>query len=272
MTPHVQVLLFRFIQMFAVWCVLLAWRWLADRLGCIGSTLILIPLWGALTLSASEVALFKRYAFIAHYLSPEGILARLLRRKTMLLLWQSIKALFFCLILIISALSFDMNQWLVLLADVIVMATLVGIFDWLLHGEVKPGYRAPFAHYWAHWVNTVLLWLVSVLVIFYSAHENYLGLSWEEVVHFSASKVTVACDALAVLARINAVSEALVWWAAQNLLVGWERPAQQLLAWFAFIASFGVSFLIAWAYSRALAGVLSRPWRFVVSHRVSNQE
>lgn len=234
-----------------------------------GSMLFLIPLWAVLSMAASEVALFKRYAFIAQYLTPQGVLARLLKRKTLLLLWQSTKALFFTLVLLVATVLFDMPQWLVWLGDVGVMAMLVSVFAWLLRGEVKPSWRAPLARYWAHWVNTILLWVTSVLVTFYSAHENYTGMPWKEVVHFSALSVAVACDALAVLVRINAVSEALMWWSAQNFLTSWEQPTQRLMVWIAFVASFGGSFLIAWAYSRALTGVLSRPWKLVVPDRLS---
>ena len=53
-----------------------------------------------------------------------------------------------------------------------------------------------------------------------------------------------------------------MWWGAQNYLQGLEHPQQFIMAWLAFLAFFGVSFLIAWAYSRALVGVLSRPWSF----------
>ena len=269
MTHGVFVTLSRSTQLLALWCILLAWHWTAARVECIGSALFLIPLWAALSLAASEVAIFKRYAFIAQYLRSEGVLARLLKRKTLLLAWQSTKALFFTLVLLVSTVLFDIGQWLVLLADIVVMVILVGVFAWLLRGEVKPSYRDPLARYWAHWVNTILLWIASVLVMFYSAHDNYTGMPWEEVVHFSALNNEVACDALAVLVRINAVSEALMWWSAQNFMTGWEQPAQRLLAWVAFLALFGVSFLIAWAYSRALTGVLSRPWKLVVSDKLS---
>ncbi|MEN8129283.1 MAG: hypothetical protein ABFS45_03625 [Pseudomonadota bacterium] len=213
-------------------------------------------------LASSELALFKRFTFIAHYLRPSGVFARLMRRKTLLFLWQGTKALFLTLVLLISATSFDMNQWMVLLADIVLMTALAVMMTWLVRSEVKPDYAEPLAHNWAHRINATLLWLSSVLVMFYTPHENYQGMHWEDVVHFSATQVMVACDTLAVLARLNAVSEALAWWAAQNFLDGLERPAQVLMAWIAFIASFGISFLIAWAYSRALTGVLAKPWRF----------
>jgi hypothetical protein len=211
----------------------------------------------------------RRHAFVAQYLRSQGTLAWLLRRKTLLLLRQACKALFFTLVLIISAVFFDLNQWLVLLADIVLMAILIHLISRLLSNEVKPNYRAFLAHYWAHWVNAILLWAASVLVIFYSSHDNYTGMSWEQVVHFSASKVVLGCDSLALLARFNAVSEALMWWAAQNFLNTLVQPAQVLMAWFAFSALFGMSFLISWAYSRALAGALLRSWWLVTSDRFS---
>ncbi len=264
--------LIRIARMSAVWCGLLAWRWTADRLGCMGCILFILPLWGTLMLASTEIALCRRHAFISQYLSTEGILARLLRGKTLLLVWQGIKALFFTLILLVSVLLFDAEQWLVLLIDILLMTVLMGLFTGLLRGEVKSGYREPMAHHWAHWVNALLLWLVSVLVMFFSAHVDYTGMAWDEVVHYSAQSVLVACDAIAVLARIGAVGEALAWWAAQNFLVALERPMHIVVAWLAFLAMFGLSFLSAWAYSRALAGVLSNPWRVATLPGLSTQE
>ncbi len=251
--------------MFAMWCGLFAWKLVADRLECIGSALFVLPLWVALTLAAIEVALFKRHAFINQYLNPKGVLIQLWRRKALLLLWQGVKALIFTLLLLVSVVLFDTVQWLVLLADIVLMVTLVGVFSWLLQREIKPLYHEPLAHHWAQWANAVLLWLISALVMFFSAHENYQEMAWEQVISFSASNVTVSCDALAVLTRLNAVSEALMWWIAQNRLSELQDPAQVLIAWLMFTAWFGVSFLIAWAYSRALTGVLSKPWRFIIS-------
>jgi hypothetical protein len=81
------------------------------------------------------------------------------------------------------------------------------------------------------------------------------------VVQHAASGVSVGCDALALLARIQAVAGALSSWAAQHLFVGLERPEQLLLAWSFFVAWFGVSLVLAWAFSRSLLGVSARPWR-----------
>lgn len=248
------------ISLLSVWGILLLWHGTADRIGCFASALFLVPLWIVLTLAASEAALIRRYAFIAQYLRTEGLLARLLRRKIMLLLWQAVKSLFLALVLLVSSAFLDLVQWLVLLADTLLMAVLISVFSRILHKELKPGYLGFLGRHSAHWVNALLLWLCLVLVTFYTAHENYTGMSWQEAMHSSVSKVGMACDELALLGRINAAGEALMWWGAQNYLQALQSPAQLILAWLAFLAMFGVSFLIAWAYSRALIGVLSRPW------------
>lgn len=261
-----------FIQFLGVWCGLFAWSRFAGSLECLGSMLFILPLWAAIGFSISEVALFKRQAFIAQYLRPEGLLARLLWRRTLLLLWQGIKALFLTLILLVNALLFGVSQWLLLLADGVLMSALVATIGRFLVGEVNPVYRGALARYWAHWANTLVLWSVSVLAMFYSTHENYVGMSWEAVVRFSASRVMVACDALGVLVRVNAVSEALVWWGAQNYFAGWEDAVRAVVVWLVFIASFAVSFVAAWAYSRALVGVVSRPWQFLGASAVSALE
>lgn len=260
MADHRYMSLSGVIRMLTVWGALLLWQWSADRLACSASVLFLLPLWTVLTLAASEVALIRRYAFIAQYLRAEGQLARLLRRRIVLLLWQAAKTLTLALVLLVGAVFLDPVQWLVLLADTLLMVILIVLFSRILNRELKPGYHGFLGHHWAHWVNAPLLWLCLVLVTFHTAHENYSGMSWLEAMHSSVSNVSVACDELAFLGRINAAGEALMWWGAQNYLQGLERPAPVVTAWLAFLAFFGVSFLIAWAYSRALVGVLSRPW------------
>jgi hypothetical protein len=259
----------RFIGLFLPWCLLFSWQQTADRVGCLGCLLFLIPLWLSLMLAASEIALFKRQTFINQYLNPTGILAHFWRRPTLTLIWQSFKALVFSLMLLVSAVLFDPLQWLVLLADIGVMLTLIALMAGWLRRELKPHCLQLLTLHWAQCINAVLLWLSFILILFFSAHENYLGMSWEEAVRYSASRIVVACDALAVLTRINAVSEALMWWVVQNRLNELQHPLQVLIAWLAFIATYGASFVMAWAYSRALSGTLSRPWRITFSELFS---
>lgn len=255
----------RLIGLFLPWSLLLAWQQAAASIECSGCLLFLIPLWLSLILATSEIALFKRYSFINQFLNTSGILTRFCRRPTLTLLWQSFKALIFSLMLLVSAVLFEPLQWLVLLVDIGIMLTLIALMAGWLRGELKPHCVKSLTLHWAHRINAVLLWLSFILILFYSKHENYQGMSWEEVVRYTASQITVSCDVLAVLTRINAVSEALMWWAAQNHLDELQHPMQASIAWLAFIATCGTSFVIAWAYSRALSGALSSPWRIALS-------
>lgn len=267
MVNQVKSIPLNVLRMFAVWTGLLAWQWGSNQLGCIGSALMIIPFWIILTAALAENSIVRRHTFIAQYLNSQGVLARLLRGKVILLLRQAVKAMIFAILLMINAVFFEVNQWLVLLADIVLLTLIVRFMSHLLSNEVKSDYQIFLAHYWAHWVNTFILWLTLVFMLFYSSHENYTGMSWEQVVHYSASKIDIRCDSLAILARINAVSEALMWWAAQNFLHTLVKPTQTAIAWLALSTWFGMSFLVAWTYSRILTGTLSRSWSLITLYR-----
>ena len=247
--------------MLAVWAGLLLWYGVAGRVDCLVSALFLVLAAVAVALSATEAAFYRRHAFVSQYLHPEGVLSRLLQRRTLLALWQGAKAVLLGLVLLVSSLTFEPLQWLVLLLDALLMAWLTAGLSRLLGGEVRAVYREAVARQWALRVNAAALWAVSVAILFFSAQENYRGLEWQAIVALGASRAGTGCDALAVLSRLHAVAEALAMWGGQNLLGGLQRPVQVLMAWLAFLGAFGASFLVAWAYSRALAGTLSRPWR-----------
>jgi hypothetical protein len=109
-------------------------------------------------------------------------------------------------------------------------------------------------------LNALLLWLAWAGLLYQGPMANYTGMRWEEVVALSAAEPDIACDALALAARLASVTAALTLWSAQHLLGGLREPVQVLAAWAVFVGAFGASFLVAWAYSRALAGVLAWPW------------
>jgi len=249
--------------MWALWGGLLLWSALAKRLSCTASAPFLVLLMTTVTLSGLEAALYRRHAFLARYLIPEGALFRLLRGRALMVLWQAVKGAPLALILLISSLRFAEQEWLVLFLDALVLVALSRFLAHLLRSEVRTEYRWPMARRWALRLNATLLWLVLVCVLFFSSHEDYRGLAWQEVVVYSASQVEVQCDVLGVLARLSHVAESLPLWAAQNLLGDLQRPAETLTAWVMFLAAFGVSFVVAWSYSRALGGVASRPWKLL---------
>ena len=248
-------------RMVAVWGLLLAWHWIAPRAGCLVAAALLLVLAASIAASALEAAFQRRHAFASHYLHADGRLYRLLRPATFTLLWQGAKAVVLATVLMVSAPTLETWQWAALLVDALVMALLVGAVAGPLQAEVHAPYVLPLARRWAVRLNAVLLWLALVVGLYYSPQESYSALRWEEVAGFAARQVAVGCEALALLTRLAGVVEALALWAAQSLFSRLADPAQTVVAWLVFLASFGASFLFTWAYSRALGGTQSEPWR-----------
>lgn len=248
--------------MLPVWGVLLGWHLSADLLGCPVAALLFALVAGLLALLGTETAFYRRHAFLSHYLVPEGRLFRVLGRRILILIRQGIKSLVLAFFLLIGALSFDWPQWTLLLIDILLLTALIGAFSSLFAGEVREPYRLPLARQWASRVNALLLWIAWGLLVFFSPQQNYSDLSWEQVIAHGAHESQVGCDALTLLANLSSTGEALALWFAQTQFRGIANPDHMLAAWGAFVAVFGASFLIVWAYSRALTGTLARPWRF----------
>jgi len=252
---------FRFAAMLALGLGLYWWPDVAGRFGCAGTALYLLPFWIAATLSAAEGAFLRRYRFISYSLADDGRLGRVLRPGPLLLLRQGVGGLLLALLLLVGALALAPGQRLLLLADLVLLPLLLVALGWLLRGEIRSDILRPLVRQWAHRVNALLLWLALLLVLFHSPQMDYSGQPWQTVARQGALEVTVGCDALAVLARLQSVGGALALWAAQNLFGGLQEAEQLLMAWGLFTAAFGVSFLLAWVYSRALVGVWVGRWR-----------
>lgn len=243
-----------------VWVGLLGWGSAADRLPCPIAALALASLAGLIARSGVESALVRRHAFAGQYLVPGGLLYRLLTGRVLILIRQGAQGLVLGLLLLAGALVLAPAEWGLLLADAVLFAALVAGLTRLLRRQVHVAYRQALARYWAVRLNAVLLWLAWVALMAFTPQVNYAGLRWEEVLAVAAGEPAVACDPVAVLARIGTVSSALGLWAAQHLLGGLRDPMQLLLAWTVFLGAFGASLVLAVAYSRALAGVPARPW------------
>lgn len=251
---------FRVVPMLLVYGALLGWHLTADRLGCAMVAVLLASVTVLLALSGIEVAFYRRYAFLRLYLVPDGILFRLLGRRILIIIRQVVKSLLLAFLLLIAALRFDWPQWLLLLADVFLVTALLAVFSSRLVGEIRQPYRDPMARHWSGRVNAALLWIAWAFLTYYSPQENYLGLRWEEVVAHSAHQTAIGCDLLSTLSALAATGEGLALWFAQNQLSGLQNPDHSLAGWSVFILVFGASFLVFFAYGRALVGTLARPW------------
>ncbi|MCA1806009.1 MAG: hypothetical protein LC646_11920 [Xanthomonadaceae bacterium] len=247
--------------MAGVWLVLALWTTLAGRLGCAAALPLVLVLWVLIFLAGCETALLRRHLFIRACLRPHGRLARWLGRRLFLYSWQGVKSLALALILVVALLLLNPSQWLFLLFDILVLGALLWLLNRLLRDEVIVQYQAALARTWARRINAIFVWLGLLVSLLFTARDDYYGVGFSEALRHGAARVELGCDALAILARTGALLETASWWTAQRLFAGLEGMPVTL-AWLGFIAAFGLSFLLAWAYSGVLGGVMARPWRF----------
>ncbi|HEY9150749.1 MAG TPA: hypothetical protein VIQ75_08105 [Gammaproteobacteria bacterium] len=246
--------------MAGVWLVLALWTTLAGRLGCAATLPLILALWVLIFLAGYETALLRRHLFIRACLQPRGLLARWLDRRLLLYVWQGVKALALALFLVVALLLLNPSQWVFLLFDILVLGALLWLLNRLLRNEVIVQYQAALARAWARRINAVFLWLGLLVSLLFTARDDYYAVGFSEALRHGAARVELGCDALAILARTGAVLETASWWTAQQLFAGLEGMSVTL-AWVGFLAVFGLSFLLAWAYSGVLGGVMARPWR-----------
>ncbi len=253
--------------MTGLWLLLGGWVLFIEYSHCALSAALVMVIGVGIFLAGSESVLLKRHILVRAVLSRHGWLAWVLSLKTFLLLWQVLKALVLALFLAVSLFLLRWPQWGVLFADILLIGALLAMFTRLLRHEIHPLYLGPLVRIWAHRLNVVVLWLGLMLALLYSAREDYTAMSFADVVHYTAANLHIGCDALAVLSRLLVLLDAALWWAAQRIFAGIDEPQQLLLAWLAFIAAFGASFLIAWCYSRMMIGLLARPWDIFLKSR-----
>jgi hypothetical protein len=256
-----QTTMSRAVRMLAVGALLIAWQQFAGVAPCPVAIGLLVLLALAIGNAALESAVQRRHAFTAQYLAPEGRLFRLLRPGVLMLVRQGGTAVLLAAVLTLNALALEAWQHVLLLGDALLMTALVGGFARLLAGEARAAYVAPLARRWAVRVNALCVWGVLLLGLLYTPQASLAPMRWEEVISLAAGQVSVACEDIALLARPAAVGGSLMLWGAQNLFADLGDTLHTLFAWLLFLAAFGVSFLFAWAYSLALAGVIAAPWQ-----------
>ena len=134
------------------------------------------------------------------------------------------------------------------------------LFQECMAEQVHDEYRYALARQWGMWFSVALLWGEAIMVLTLSPPENYLGQRWQEVVTYGVSQSDVLCPQVADLTNVLAAAQALAMWAVQNASLVLNDPTQAVMVWVGFVSLFGLTFLVAWAFSQALIGVMARPW------------
>lgn len=254
--------LVRLLTMSIIWMVLLVWSLNAYRLNCWFAVLIFLVLFGTMLIAGSERALFHRRAMFEECLTREGQLFNLLYSRVLLTGKAALAAMGLALVLMAGAPLFEPRQWSLLFADLLLLTLLIPRLVNAIGAEVRPQYRYAVARQGALVVSLALLWSEAALVLAVTPPHDFSGLRWQEVMSFEVAHPEVHCALMRGFAEVYAGGQVLAIWSVQNALRAVHDPTQSVMLWVGFAALVGFPYLIALAYSRALIGVLGRPWVF----------
>jgi hypothetical protein len=254
----------RLASMLLVWLLLLLWFLSAERIGPAGALVFLVLLAVPVTMSGTEAAFCRRYAFRSEYFTGPSWLDRLMGMEPVVFVAESVKALLLTALLMTMTLSLTLRGWSVLLLDVVILALLMPRLPGLLADAVKRTYLFALSRRLAIGLSTTLLWLESLALLLFAGGDDYRGLRWDEALRYSMPDGTVTAQGLVdAMLRLHDGAEGLGRWATWALLQA-PDPAQRIAAALVLGALVLLWFLVALAYSRALIGALARPraiWR-----------
>lgn len=250
----------RLLTMMIVWLFLLVWFLNAYRANCAASLAALGMLTAFLLVAGIERSFLLRRALFNECLSSEGRLFNLFYNRIFITIRETMYAFVLAAFLLASSLVFEPRQWSLLFIDLLLLALLIPRLTESMAKYVHQEYRYALARQWATWLSVLLLWGEAVMALTISPPEYYGGMRWQEVVTYGVSEPEVACPLVAELARIYMVGIALAIWSVQNVSRLINDPTQAIMIWVGFVTLFGFTFMMALAFSRALAGVMGRPW------------
>ncbi|WP_456404947.1 hypothetical protein [Thiolapillus sp.] len=233
--------------------LLFAWSMWKQDLACLTALMLMLPVLGLIALNMLEVALMRRRAMVGMYLRAESALARLLCRKTVLLLWQVVKATFFTFILFMEALDWQAWFWLVLLVDIPVMFLIHRRVRTALRTQAKPGLDGIVSRRMLVTLNTLVLAMLLAGGQMFSRQTDYQGLSWQDTALHAAQQQQLRCELLAPLARMKAIQQALASRAIRQGLESVNNVWSRIGGWLLFFFWSGLSL---WAWSRMLLATL----------------
>ncbi len=257
--------LIRLCTMTTMLLLLLVWFLNAHRLTCSWVLLVHLIITCVLLMAGMEHALLHRRAMVSAYMRREAPVLRTLYGRGFLLVQQVLLSALLAFALMAAALQFVPRQWSLLVADLLLMTLLLPWLSRSAGGLVRGDYRFAMARHWGMWISVVLIWVEYMLALLYAPPAAYLGMRWQEVVLYGYSAPDVGCEPIRTFANVIATAQALSLWAAQNYARAMTDPTQATVLWVGLLILVLFPFVVAYAFSRALVGVMARPWEMWTS-------
>ncbi len=250
----------RLLTMSIIWLLLLVWQLNAYRLNCALSIAMVAMLMLPLIIAGTEMSYFHRRALFNECLHKDSLLFGYLHNRVLMTLRELLFSLTLAVLLLTASLLFEPRQWSILFADILLIGLLIPRLANGMGNEVREEYRYAMARQWAMWISTLLLWGESLLVIAFASQQDYFGMRWQEVITYAINDPDLLCPVVAEVTHVYMTLLALAQWAIQNASRLGNDPTQAVIIWTGLISVLAFSFLTALAYSRALVGVMGRPW------------
>jgi hypothetical protein len=250
----------RLLTMLIVWLALLVWALNANRAGCVASIAVLALLAGVIFVAGSERSLLLRRALFDAAAGSDARLFALLYNGVLITLRDALVAVALAVVLVGAALTFAPQQWSVLFADLLLLTLLIPRLARLAHSGIRSEYRYAMARQWAVWISLLLLWSEAVMSLVFYPPADYTGMRWQEVLTYNLTVPDAACAPVQTVAQVFATGQAIAVWALQNGARVANDPTQSVMLWVGYGSLVGFTFLTALAFSRALIGVMGRPW------------
>ena len=252
--------LIRLLTMSTIWLTMLVWFLNAYRASCATGLALFTVLVLILLVAGTERSYFYRRALFNECQHRGGRLFHVFHNRILLTVREALYASVLALFLLVSTLLFEPRQWSLLFADLLLLTLLIPRLATAMGSEIRDEYRYALSRQWGMWISVAVLWSEAVLVLIFSPPENYFGMRWQEVVTYGVAEPDVYCPLLKSATSIYAVGQALAIWAVQNAARVINDPTQAVMVWVGLTTLFGFTFMVALAYSRALVGVMGRPW------------
>lgn len=205
-----------------------------------------------------EHTLFERRAILSEVTHEASRLRRLLWKGQVSRVLQTFVAIFWATLLLVFASLLGPWQWLVVVADAVILALLIGPITKRLAPEVRAEQSGRAARRWPlALINIAILSLAFFAIDFYFVGApDSRGLAWNEVAEkaFQAVYGNAACSVVGVLVGGLAALNALAWHAAQILIPSLPNPGLKWAAWSVFLLQAGV---IAIALTRLHLGFVT---------------
>lgn len=172
--------------------------------------------------------------------------------------WQVFVALFWATLLLAFGALLSPERWVVLAADVLVLALIIGPVSRRLAGQVRDEQLGFVARRWPlSWLNIAVLTLgLLILDFFLIGAPDTRGLAWNVVAEkaFSEVNATASCRFAGWLVGGLAAADRLTWHAFEVLIPSLPHKELKLAAWASFLLQVGV---LSFAFTRFQLGVVA---------------